>query len=1145
MSEDSPFLQELRHRVIVFDGAMGTMLQGLAKPEDYAGYEGCTEILNVTRPDLVQQMHAAYLEVGCDAVETNTLGANSIVLSEYGMPERAYELNVAAARLARETADAFSTSSRRRYVAGSIGPGTKLPSLGQIDPDEMLDAYRTAASGLLDGGVDLLIIETCQDLLQAKLAYIASRDAMDHVGRTVPVIVQVTMERSGTMLVGTEMPAAILALEALDGPEVLGINCATGPAEMMEHVIVLSEQCTRFLSCQPNAGLPENIGGRPVYLLPPDELARYLRQFVVDYGVHIVGGCCGTTPEHMRRVVEAVSGLVPRSRSPVHMPGASSLYTAVPFRQEASVFIVGERLNANGSRQFRELLQKEAFEAMVAMARDQARQGAHALDVCTAFVGRNEVRDMTELVSRLATASPVPLVIDSTDPEVIEAALKRLGGRCIVNSINLEEGEERLAQILSLCRRYGAAVVALTIDEQGMAKTAARKLEVARRIHQLAVHKYGMRPEDLLFDALTFTLGSGAEESRRDGVETLQAVRLIKQELPGVHTILGVSNVSFGLKPAARAVLNSVFLHLAVEAGLDAAIVNVNQIVPLHKLPERERELAMRVVMDDRRPGSDPLAEFMALFEDRREVEAELVRAENLPVEERLKAAVVDGDRRGLESLLDEALKERDPLSIINEVLLEGMRKVGDLFALGQMQLPFVLQSAEVMKAAVSYLEQFMERSADSSKGSIVLATVRGDVHDIGKNLVDIILTNNGYKVYNLGIKQPIENIIEAAVQHNADAIGMSGLLVKSTVVMKENLEELNARGLERFPVILGGAALTRRYVEEELRPLYRGRVFYARDAFDGLRLMDHLTQGAELPKELARAAVRRGEGQETAVPSAAGSVRSRPSEAPIPTPPFFGSRVVTDIPLDEVFAYINEVSLFRGQWQFRRGSIGVEGRERLIEEKARPAFEQWKRRCVEEGMLQPKVVYGYFPCASEGDDLVVYRLGGGRNEWVRFTFPRQRGGQHLCIADYFAPADSGKTDVVAFQVVTVGPLASERAKQLFESGNYTDYLYLHGLSVETAEALAEYWHKRIREELGIAGSDSPEIRELLRQRYQGARYSFGYPACPRLEDQALIFELLRPERIGVSLTEEWQLEPEQSTSAIIVHHPEARYFSV
>ncbi|MGC8834799.1 MAG: vitamin B12 dependent-methionine synthase activation domain-containing protein, partial [Armatimonadota bacterium] len=722
------------------------------------------------------------------------------------------------------------------------------------------------------------------------------------------------------------------------------------------------------------------------------------------------------------------------------------------------------------------------------------------------------------------------------------------GGRCIVNSVNLEDGEERLRRILSLCRRYGAAVVALAIDERGMAKTARRKLEVARRIYELATQRYGLRPEDILFDPLTFTLGSGADESRRDGLETLEAVRCIKEELPGSFTILGVSNISFGLKPAARVVLNSVFLHMAYENGLDAAIVNVRHIVPLHRLPERERELARRVILDDRREGSDPLTEFMALFSGAQPTYAEAVEGTEVPLEEKLRRAIVNGDRRGLEQLLSQALELYDPLHIINEILLDGMKRVGELFASGQMQLPFVLQSAEVMKAAVGFLEPHMERTSDSVKGSIVLATVRGDVHDIGKNLVDIILTNNGYKVYNLGIKQPVEAIIEAAVEHNVDAIGMSGLLVKSTVVMKENLEELNARGLERFPVILGGAALTRRYVEEELSRIYRGRVFYARDAFDGLRIMDHLTQGAELPKELRRTG--RGE-RVSALPDAESSLETRVRsdvriDVPIPVPPFYGSRVVADVSLEEVFKYINEISLFRGQWQFRRGSGTAEERDALIEEKARPIFEKWKRRCIEEGILQPKVVYGYYPCNSDGDDLVVYRPGSDPlEEWVRFTFPRQKGGRRLCIADFFAPVGSGRVDVVAFQVVTVGERATQLERQLFASDRYTDYLYLHGLSVETAEALAEYWHKRIREELGIAGADSADIRELFKQGYQGARYSFGYPACPNLEDQVKIFQLLEPERIGVRLTEEYQLDPEQSTSAIIVHHPEARYFNI
>lgn len=1142
------FVSELEKRVVVFDGAMGTSLQALAGPGDYGGYDGCTEALNLTRPDLVQQVHASFLKVGCDAVETNSFGANAVVLGEYGLSGRVYEINVAAARLAREVVDAFSRSGKRRYVAGSIGPGTRLPSLGQISPDEMLEMYRVQARGLMDGGVDIFIIETCQDLLQAKLACIAVGDVMHDADRRLPVIVQITVERTGTMLLGTETAAALTALEPYDYVDVIGINCATGPAEMIEHIQVLSRQSPKFISCQPNAGLPENIDGHPVYTLSPEELARYLRQFVEEYGVNIVGGCCGTTPRHLSCVVEAVSGITPRKRAPEWVPSVSSLYSAVPLKQEASVFFVGERLNANGSKQFRELLQKDDFDGMVAMARDQVQEGAHALDVCTAYVGRDEVRDMTELVNRLATSCTAPLMIDSTDPRVMEEALKRLGGRCIVNSVNLEDGEERLRRVLSLCRRYGAAVVALAIDERGMAKTAHRKLEVVRRIYELATQRYGLRPEDILFDPLTFTLGSGADESRRDGLETLEAVRRIKEELPGSFTILGISNISFGLKPAARVVLNSVFLHMACENGLDAAIVNVRHIIPLHRLPERERELARRVILDDRREGSDPLTEFMALFSGAQPTYAEAVEDTGVPLEEKLRRAIVNGERRGLEQMLSQALELYDPLYIINEILLDGMKRVGELFASGQMQLPFVLQSAEVMKAAVGFLEPHMEKTSDSVKGSIVLATVRGDVHDIGKNLVDIILTNNGYKVYNLGIKQPVEAIIEAAVEHNVDAIGMSGLLVKSTVVMKENLEELNARGLERFPVILGGAALTRRYVEEELSRIYRGRVFYARDAFDGLRIMDHLTQGAELPKELKRAG--RGE-KVSALPSAESSLETRvrsdvSTDVPIPVPPFYGSRVVADISLEEVFRYINEISLFRGQWQFRRGSGTAEERDALIEEKARPIFEKWKRRCIEEGILQPKVVYGYYPCNSDGDDLVVYRPGSDPpEEWVRFTFPRQKGGRRLCIADFFAPVGSGRVDVVAFQVVTVGEKATQLERQLFASDRYTDYLYLHGLSVETAEALAEYWHKRVREELGIAGADSADIRELFKQGYQGARYSFGYPACPNLEDQVKIFQLLEPERIGVRLTEEYQLDPEQSTSAIIVHHPEARYFNI
>jgi 5-methyltetrahydrofolate--homocysteine methyltransferase len=758
---------------------------------------------------------------------------------------------------------------------------------------------------------------------------------------------------------------------------------------------------------------------------------------------------------------------------------------------------------------------------------------------------------MGDLVGRLATQCTIPLVIDSTEPPVIEAALTRIGGRAIINSVNLEDGEAgRPARIFSMARRYGAAVIALLIDEEGQARTVEWKLRVAHRLHDLAVNRYGLEPSDLIFDALTFPLGSGQVDLRKDGLATLEAIRRIKTELPGVYTVLGVSNISFGLKPAARQVLNSVFLHMAVEAGLDAAIVNAAKILPMNRIDPRRREVARELICDERRDGYDPLVEFMRLFETAA-VAAVEERAAPRSIEERLKARIVDGERPGLEALLDEALSRYDALTIINEILLDGMKTVGDLFGSGQMQLPFVLQSAEVMKASVGYLERFMSRSDGQTKGKIVLATVKGDVHDIGKNLVDIILTNNGYTVVNLGIKQPIHNIVEAALKERADAIGMSGLLVKSTLVMRDNLEELNARDLWRFPVILGGAALTRGYVEEDLRALYRGEVHYAGDAFDGLRLMGEITsrEPGEAPAPVAPVKRRRptcaapipeGVGAATAV-SERSDVRT---DVPIPVAPFFGTRVVTDVSLADVFAFVNEVALFRTQWQFHRGKGPRDGFDELLRTHVRPIYERWKARCVEEAILMPRVVYGYFPCQSEGDGLIIYG-DDGRTEQTRFRFPRQSGGRRLCLADFFAPVDSGRMDVLGCMLVTVGRRATEVARVLFEEHNYTDYLYLHGLSVEAAEALAELWHKRMREELGIAGDDSPDLTRLFRQAYRGSRYSFGYPACPNLEDQAGLCALLQPERIDVMLSDEFQLEPEQSTSALIVHHPEAKYFNV
>jgi len=1031
------FRRQLRERVLIFDGAMGTSIQDRnLSPDDFQGKDGCNELLVLSRPQVIREIHASFLEVGCDAVETNSFGANRLVLGEYGLAERAYEINRAAARLAREVAADFSGPGQPRFVVGAMGPGTRLPSLGQIGFDDLLAMYTEQARGLLDGGADVLLVETCQDLLQAKTALIGCQDAMAAAGAARPLMVQVTLEATGTMLLGTELGAALTALERYD-VDAIGLNCATGPQEMMEHIHFLNRHSRKAISCLPNAGLPRMEGGRARYLLTPEEFADYHRHFVEEHGVNIVGGCCGTTPAHLKRVVEVIGRRAPIPRTPEYAPSASSLYISVPFRQDRSILIVGERTNANGSKQFRERLLAGDADGMVAVARDQVKEGAHVLDVCVDYVGRDGVADMGDLVGRLATQCTIPLVIDSTEAAVIEAALKRIGGRAIINSVNLEDGEAgRPAKIFPMARRYGAAVIGLLIDEEGQARSVEWKLRVARRLHDLAVHRYGLEPSDLIFDALTFPLGSGQEDLRRDGLATLEAIRRIKAELPGVYTILGVSNVSFGLKPAARQVLNSVFLHMAVEAGLDAAIVNAAKILPMNRIDPHQRDAARRLICDERREGHDPLAEFMRLFEGGAASRAAAARPAPKSIEERLKARIVDGERPGLETLLDEALGTYDALAIINEILLDGMKTVGDLFGSGQMQLPFVLQSAEVMKSAVGYLERFMARSEGQTKGKIVLATVRGDVHDIGKNLVDIILTNNGYTVINLGIKQPIHNIVETALRERADAIGMSGLLVKSTLVMRDNLEELNARDLWRFPVILGGAALTRGYVENDLRAIYRGDVFYAGDAFDGLRLMGEITTREPMEVPAVRTARRRPAGRRPVSAPTPGTVPAERSDVrtdvPIPAVPFFGARVVRDIPLAEVFAFVNEVALFRTQWQFHRGKGQKDRFDELIQTHVRPIYERWKGRCEQERILTPRVVYGYFPCQSDVDDVIVYE-DDGRTPRLRFSFPRQPGGRRLCLADFFAAKDSGRMDVLGCMLVTVGRRASEVTRQLFE----------------------------------------------------------------------------------------------------------------
>ncbi|MFJ9860294.1 methionine synthase [Streptomyces albogriseolus] len=1152
----SALREALATRVVVADGAMGTMLQAQDPTlEDFQNLEGCNEILNLTRPDIVRSVHAEYFEAGVDCVETNTFGANLTALGEYDIAERVLELSEAGARIARETADEFTgRDGRPRWVLGSMGPGTKLPTLGHTTFGAIRDAYQQNAEGLLAGGADALLVETTQDLLQTKASVIAARRAMEAVGLEVPLIVSVTVETTGTMLLGSEIGAALTALEPL-GIDMIGLNCATGPAEMSEHLRYLARHSRVRLSCMPNAGLPELTKDGAHYPLTAPELADAQETFVREYGLSLVGGCCGTTPEHLRRLVERVRDLAPVEREPRPEPGAASLYQSVPFRQDTSYLAIGERTNANGSRKFREAMLEGRWDDCVEMAREQIREGAHLLDLCVDYVGRDGVADMRELAGRFATASTLPVVLDSTEVEVVRAGLEMLGGRAVINSVNYEDGdgpESRFARVTELAREHGAALIALTIDEEGQARTAGKKVEIAERLIADLTGNWGIREEDILVDCLTFTICTGQEESRKDGLATIEGIRELKRRHPEVQTTLGLSNISFGLNPAARILLNSVFLDECVKAGLDSAIVHASKILPIARFSEEEVTTALDLIYDRRSEGYDPLQKLMQLFEGATAKSLKAGKAEELaalPLEERLKRRIIDGEKNGLEADLDEALQTRRALDIVNDTLLDGMKVVGELFGSGQMQLPFVLQSAEVMKSAVAHLEPHMEKTDEAGKGTIVLATVRGDVHDIGKNLVDIILSNNGYNVVNLGIKQPVSAILEAADEHKADVIGMSGLLVKSTVIMKENLEELNQRGLAAdYPVILGGAALTRAYVEQDLHEIYQGEVRYARDAFEGLRLMDALigikrgVPGATLP-ELKQRRVRAATVEIEERPQE-GSVRSDvATDNPVPTPPFRGTRVVKGIQLKEYASWLDEGALFKGQWGLKQARTGDGPTyEELVETEGRPRLRGLLDRLQTENLLEAAVVYGYFPCVSKDDDLIILDEEG--NERTRFTFPRQRRGRRLCLADFFRPEESGETDVVGFQVVTVGSRIGEETARLFEANAYREYLELHGLSVQLAEALAEYWHARVRSELGFGGEDPDAMEDMFALKYRGARFSLGYGACPDLEDRAKIADLLQPERIGVQLSEEFQLHPEQSTDAIVIHHPEAKYFN-
>ncbi|MPY94712.1 MAG: methionine synthase [Acidimicrobiia bacterium] len=1164
------FLELVERGVVVYDGATGTYMQAKhLTAEDFGGpvFEGCNEMLSVTRPDVVRQMHRDYFDAGADIVETNTFGGFAIPLGEYGISERAYELSATSAALAREVADEVTAldPSRPRFVAGSVGPGTKFATLGNIRYAELRDAYEVQCRALLDGGVDVILIETQFDLLGLKAAMNGARRAMRAVGRDVPIQAQVTMELTGRMLPGTEIGAALAAIDPLR-PDILGINCATGPAEMGEHLRYLSQHSRVPLSCLPNAGLPSVVDGHMHYDLTAPELAEYHARFITEFGVRVVGGCCGTTPDYIRQLCERVRALTPAERTVSHEAGATSIYSFTPFAQDSAFLMIGERTNANGSKKFREAMLAADLDTCVAMAKDQVKGGAHVLDVCVDYVGRDGAQDMDEIAQRFCTQSAVPLVLDSTEPQVMEAGLQWIGGRAILNSGNLEDGEapgSRLDRVFSLAKEYGAAVICLLIDEEGQARDVDWKLRVAHRIHDIATERYGLEPGDLIFDALTFPLSTGDDDLRGDAMATIEAIRRIKSELPGTFTVLGLSNVSFGLSPAARHVLNSVFLHECVQNGLDAAIVHASKILPLARIPDEQREVCLDLVYDRRRPAEpatgapayDPLQKLLEVFADVKVATAVKEDRTDWPLEKRLSQRIIDGDREGLTGDLDAALAQGIPaLGIINDVLLDGMKTVGQLFASGEMQLPFVLQSAETMKMSVAHLEPHLEKvEGSTSKGRLVLATVKGDVHDIGKNLVDIILTNNGYDVHNIGIKVSIAEMVEKALEVKADAIGMSGLLVKSTLIMKDNLEELNSRGLEHIPVLLGGAALTRSYVERDLRDVYTGRVFYGKDAFEGLRVMDKLGEmrrtGVDDP-EFGRVPTGRVIPRRERVDPLTLELPDRSpvvaNDNPLFVPPFLGSKVVKGLAIDEIAGWVNETALFRNQWQFRPESTGdsTESDEEF-KTRIRPIFREQLALAKESGVLVPQVVYGYFPVNAEGDEIVVWKDDDRSAEWMRFGFPRQTKEPFLCISDFFRTVESGQPDYAAFHIVSMGHTVSERTAELFAASHYQEYLLLHGIGVELAEALAEYWHGRVRAEWGFGDEDKAGLLGLFRQEFRGGRYSWGYPACPDLEDNQKVAELLDADRIGVTCNEDtsFQYQPEQTTSAIICHHPQAKYF--
>ncbi len=1157
-------LTTIKTRPLIIDGAMGTQLQERAdKIPDAAweGNEGCNELLNVTAPGVMEEIFSAYLTAGADLVTTNTFGAFKWVLDEYGIGHRAYELSKAGAERVKEQCGKFSTPEKPRLVLGSIGPGTKLPSLGHIEYDEMLEGYTECCLGLIDGGCDVFLLETCQDPLQIKAALHACEAANRERGTELPVMVSVTIELAGTMLIGTDAQTIATILEPFDILS-LGFNCGTGPEQVARHVKTLSEVWGKPISVHANAGLPQNRGGYTFYPMGPEEFADKQQAFLELDGVSFLGGCCGTTPQHIRALADRVAAIAPKPPKGKQPTALASLFATVPLMQDPAPLLIGERSNATGSKAFRELLLAEDYEGTLTVAQQQVRAGAHAIDVSVGFAGRDETRDMHEVVRRYAQKINLPLMVDSTQTQGIETALKLIGGKPIINSVNLEDGIEKFDAVCSLAKKYGASLVCLTIDEVGMAKSAERKLEVAERIYELATQKHGLNPEDLVFDVLTFTVGSGDEEYRDAAVQTIEAIRELRRRHPEVGTTLGLSNISFGLDKDARPYLNSVFLHHCIEAGLTSVIINVKHIIPMAKIAEEDLKVCEELLFD-RLPEGKALFDFIEHFSSKEAVDtaAEDEAFNAMGDEEKIAKLLLDGDKERMIPLVEEARHRIAPERIVNEILIEAMKVVGELFGSGQMQLPFVLQSAETMKATVDHLNPYLPKKEKETDTTLVLGTVKGDVHDVGKNLVDIILTNNGFKVINLGIKVELDDFIKTLKESDASAIGMSGLLVKSTQVMKENLEALKAAGIT-VPILLGGAALTRAFIDDFCRPFYDGSIFYCKDAFDGVTAMGRIEAGnfdTDLHGKGAADEVAPKVKEEVVIPPFE-ELKMPSREVRVPTPPFWGRRKIELTPAQVVMAFewVNHKILFKQRWGYSSKGLTDAEYQKQLDDVVWPAYERLKAQFLDEGLFDPTVLYGYWPCRSDDNTLLVFdetegwasekdanseRLEAvmGRAEY-RFDFPRQRKQPHRALSDFF---HRDRHDVVAFSCVSAGGKLAAYEKELYDTGKYTEYYQVHGLGVELAEALAEIAHKQVRLDLGIAENEGPTLADVQMNKYQGSRYSFGYPACPDLELNGPLFALLKPEEFGIELSETFQIVPEQSTSALIVYHPNASYYNI